>query len=406
MIKMKKFFDNIKKTVPNNKFFIATILFMTAVIFLIIYRFFILPANFYYNKELYNLSNYNIRIGVSKKVRLLRLSHIKKIKPYFRIVKTIKVSPKIRAEGRTTFATPLVRTISLKFGGYISKIYADKAGMKVRKGMPLFSLYSPSLIDAENDYNLAYKNYQRLKNTSFKSQAETIYLSAEKKLLFWGIDKKQLERIKKDKKIIKQIPIYSPINGIVVKKFITRGGYIKPSKRLYELANISKLWMKIFISVHDLKFINIGKRVSLKFAYYKKRVFHGIISYVYPYTYKNGKFIKVRISIANIKHALKINSYGDAYIKMPFTERLVVPASTVAHIGYKDVVLIYDKSKNAFKAKSILIGARDGNYYPVIEGLKPREIVLKLKNLSKKNINSARKINHYLILSSVKINYL
>ena len=91
---------------------------------------------------------------------------------------------------------------------------------------------------------------------------------------------------------------------------------------------------------------------------------------------------------------------------MPFTERLVVPTSTVAHIGYKDVVLIYDKSKNAFKAKSILIGARDGNYYPVIEGLKPREIVLKLKKLNKINIKSARKINHYLILSSVKINSL
>jgi hypothetical protein len=91
---------------------------------------------------------------------------------------------------------------------------------------------------------------------------------------------------------------------------------------------------------------------------------------------------------------------------MPFTERLAVPVSSVAHIGYKDVVLIYDKSKNAFKAKSILIGARDGNYYPVIEGLKSKEIVLKLKNLSKINISDLRKINHYLILSSVKINSL
>lgn len=92
---------------------------------------------------------------------------------------------------------------------------------------------------------------------------------------------------------------------------------------------------------------------------------------------------------------------------MPFTERLVVPISCVTHIGYKDVALIYDKSKNAFKAKSILIGARDGNYYPAIEGLKSKEIVLKLKNLRKIiNINDLRKINHYLILSSVKINSL
>ena len=165
-LKWKNSLTALKKAALNNKFFIPVILLILVGIFLIIYRFFILPVNFYYNKELYNLSNYNIRIGVSKKVRLLRLSRIKKLKPYFRIVKTIKVSPRIRARGRTTFATPLARTISLKFGGYISKIYADKTGIKVRKGMPLFSLYSPSLIDAENDYNLAYKNYQRLKNTS------------------------------------------------------------------------------------------------------------------------------------------------------------------------------------------------------------------------------------------------
>ncbi len=403
---MKKLFDNIKKSALNNKFFIPIILFIMAVIFLIIYRFFILPVNFYYNKELYSLKNYNIKVGTSEKMPPLRLEHIDKLKPYFRVIKTIEVSPRIRTTGRTTFASPLIRTVSLKFGGYISEIYANKTGMRVRKGASLFSLYSTSLINAENDYNLAYKNYQRLKHTSFKPQAETMYLSAEKKLLFWGINKKQLKKIRKDKKIIKQISIYSPINGIVVKKYITEGGYIKPSKKLYELANISKLWVKIFINAHYLKFIKIGERVSLKFAYYKKRIFHGIISYIYPYAYKNRKFIKVRISIANAKHNLKINSYVTVHIKLPFVRRLVVPTSCVAHIGYKDVVLIYNKNKGVFMVKSILIGARSGHYYPIIKGLKPKETVLKLKNLSGININDLRKIDHYLILSSVKIKSL
>lgn len=404
---MKEFLNGLKKAALSNKLFIPAILFIMAVILLIIYRLFILPVNFYYNKELYSLKNYNIKVGPSEKnMPSLRLEHINKLKPYFRVVKTIEVSPRIKATGRTTFVSPLIRTVSLKFGGYISEIYANKTGMKVRKGAPLFSLYSPSLINAENDYSLAYKNYQRLKHTSFRPQAETMYLSAEKKLLFWGINKKQLKKIKNDKKIIKQISIHSPINGIVVKKYITEGDYIKPSKKLYELANISKLWIKIFINAHYLKFIKKGERVSLRFAYYKKRIFHGIISYIYPYTYKNRKFIKVRISVANAKHNLKINSYVTVHIKLPFIRRLVVPTSCVAHIDYKDVVLIYNKNKSVFRAKSILIGARNGNYYPVIRGLKPKETVLKLKNLSGISTNNLRKINHYLILSSVKIKSL
>ena len=401
MFKIKKIFNGVKTTTAKNKLIISGVLVVIPIMLFIAYRFFIMPV-IYYNKK-FNIYSYNIDIGKSSKIRTLELNNIKKIKPYFRTVKTIKVSPTIRANGRTTFASPLVRIVSLKFGGYISKIYADKAGMKIHKSMPLFLLYSPSLIDAENDYILAYKNYLRLKNTSFKSQAETIYLSAEKKLLFWGINKFQIRRIEKENKIIKQIPIYSPINGIVVKKFIVDGGYVKPSARLYELADISKLWMKIFVNVRDLKFIRIGKSVSLKFAYYRNMIFHGIISYIYPYTFKKGKFIKVRISIDNSKDILKINSYGNVYIKMPYSKRLAVPVSAVAHIYRKDVVLIYNKSKNLFQAKSIIVGTRYGGYYSVIEGLKPKETVVKLNNLKKVSVNKAEKIYHYLILSSVKI---
>ena len=401
MFKIKKIFNGVKTTTAKNKLIISGVLVVIPIMLFIAYRFFIMPV-IYYNKK-FNIYSYNIDIGKSSKIRTLELNNIKKIKPYFRTVKTIKVSPTIRANGRTTFASPLVRIVSLKIGGYISKIYADKAGMKIHKSMPLFLLYSPSLIDAENDYILAYKNYLRLKNTSFKSQAETIYLSAEKKLLFWGINKFQIRRIEKENKIIKQIPIYSPINGIVVKKFIVDGGYVKPSARLYELADISKLWMKIFVNVRDLKFIRIGKSVSLKFAYYRNMIFHGIISYIYPYTFKKGKFIKVRISIDNSKDILKINSYGNVYIKMPYSKRLAVPVSAVAHIYRKDVVLIYNKSKNLFQAKSIIVGTRYGGYYSVIEGLKPKETVVKLNNLKKVSVNKAEKIYHYLILSSVKI---
>ncbi len=401
MFKIKKIFNGVKTTIAKNKLIISGVLVVIIIMLFIAYRFFIMPL-VYYNKK-FNIYNYSIGIGKSSKISTLELNNIKKIKPYFRTVKIIKVSPTIRANGRTTFASPLVRIVSLKFGGYISKIYADKDGIKVHRNMPLFLLYSPSLIDAENDYILAYKNYLRLKNTSFKSQAETIYLSAEKKLLFWGINRYQIRRIEKENKIIKQIPIYSPINGIVVKKFIVDGGYVKPSARLYELADISKLWMKIFVNVRDLKFIRIGKSVSLKFAYYRNMIFHGIISYIYPYTFKKGKFIKVRISIDNSKDILKINSYGNVYIKMPYSKRLAVPVSAVAHIYRKDVVLIYNKSKNLFQAKSIIVGTRYGGYYSVIEGLKPKETVVNLNNLKKVSVNTAEKIYHYLILSSVKI---
>lgn len=91
---------------------------------------------------------------------------------------------------------------------------------------------------------------------------------------------------------------------------------------------------------------------------------------------------------------------------MPYSKRLVVPISAVAHIDHKDIVLIYNKNKNVFQAKSIIVGTRYGSYYSVIEGLKSNETVVDLKNLNKVSVNKAEKIYHYLILSSVKIKSL
>ena len=167
MFKIKKNFNSVKTTAAKNKLIISAVFIIIPAILFIAYRFFIMPV-IYYNKKLYN---YNINIGKSNKISTLKLNNIKNIKPYFRTVKEIKVSPAIRSGGRTTFASPLVRIISLKFGGYISKIYADKAGIKIHKGMPLFLIYSPSLIDAENDYILAviYRYSDLDKFSFFKS---------------------------------------------------------------------------------------------------------------------------------------------------------------------------------------------------------------------------------------------
>lgn len=395
-----------KKTDKEKNSLKYNILIAVAALFagMAIYRFFILPEN--YGNKLYDGKYYGITIGKRNKAQLLKLklkqSRIKKLKKYFKPVKFIKISPTVRKEGRLIFAAPLVRTVSLKFSGYVSKVYADKEGVRVRKNHPLFSIYSPALINAQNDYILAYKNYEHLKNTSFKTEAYTMYASAEKKLLFWGLNKEKISAIKANpQKIIRQINIYSPINGIVIKKYIEQGEYIKPGSSLYKLADTSKLWIKIMLSMKDLKFIHKNEKIRITLPKNRKS-FYGDISYIYPYAYNHGKLIKIRISAPNKKDGLKIGSLAYVSIKFPLVRLLTVPASCVAFAGYKDVVLVY-KGGGIFNAKSVILGKRNRKYYSVIRGLKPGEDALELKNIRGINRKTLNKIYHYIVLSSTKM---
>jgi Cu(I)/Ag(I) efflux system membrane fusion protein len=157
------------------------------------------------------------------------------------------------------------------------------------------------------------------------------------------------------------------------------------------------------LNIRYLKSIHTGEKVRIKLSKYKnKKNFYGTVSYIYPSTYSRGKLIKIRISIPNKNGILKIGSFVYAMLKLRSTRLLTVPVSCVAHVGYKDIVLVY-KGGGYFLAKSVILGRGNGKYYDVIEGLKPDEEALRLKNPRGINSKTLNKIYRYVILTSAKM---
>lgn len=293
-------------------------------------------------------------------------------------VKLINLKRKIRTIGEVTYSVPLLKNITLKYSGYVKRLFVNKPGMSVYEGEPLFTVYSPELVNSENNFLLAYKNYEKLKGSNFsfgKKEAKEFLDSSIYRLKLWGITAHQIGELKSGKLVLTDTTVYSPINGVLLKKNIVSGDYFKAGKLLFELAALNRVWMNIWVYEKDISFVRKEDTVKTRFTAYPEKVFSGKVSFIYPYLSHEKRVVEVRLVFNNPKGELKPSMYGNADIFIGGGKTLAVPVSSVLITGGKPIVFIY-KGKGYFIPKHITIGHRADGYYPVLSGLKNGERIV------------------------------
>jgi len=293
-------------------------------------------------------------------------------------VKLINLNRKIRTIGEVTYSAPLLKNITLKYSGYVKRLFANKPGMTVYKGEPLFTVYSPELVNSENNFLLAYKNYKKLKDSNFgfgKKEAKGFLDSSIYRLKLWGVTAHQINELKSGKLIKINTTVYSPVSGVLLKENILPGDYFNAGKPLFELAGLNRVWMNIWVYEKDISFVRKGDTVKTRFNVYPGKVFSGKISFIYPYLSNAKRVIEVRLVFNNPKGYLKPGMYGNADIFVRGEKTLAVPVSSVLITGGKPLVFIY-KGKGYFTPEYVTIGRRANGYYPVLSGLKNGERIV------------------------------
>jgi hypothetical protein len=295
------------------------------------------------------------------------------------MVKYRKISHIVKSIGELTFAEPLIKKISLRYSGYITKLYANKTGMKIFAGEKLFKIYSPSIFNAEKNLFLAYKNYKKAEKTNYKfniSESKRYYRAAEKRLeLYGGISGRQIDKIKKGFYVKSDIAIYSDMSGILLKKYVYSGQHFTRGQTLFKIAGLNKLWMNAWIYENDLKFIHKNSSVSVEFSAFPRKIFNGRVSFIYPYLKSRSRITEARIVFNNSKGLLQPGMFGNVKFVIKPEHKLSIEASSVLWTGTRPLVFIYS-GKGYFKPKHVVLGKRWGNYYPVIRGLRAGEKVV------------------------------
>ncbi len=274
------------------------------------------------------------------------------------VVKKENLQEQVTAYSYLDFAENNRKTISARFNGRIDKLFVDKTGDYVRKGQPLFEIYSPDLVQAQNEYLIALTN----------SQNVSLQKAAKKKLEIFGITPEQIQSLEKASEINLTLTYYSQTSGTVIEKKVQEGSYVNEGTAIYEVAELSTLWNIAEVYENNLSNAKVGSPVKLHLRAYPGEEFNGRVTFIYPVINAQTRTVKVRSEFASLGGKLKPQMYGETIFNSAAGQGLLVPAEAVIIAGKRAVVWA-KAGDGMFEARSVTIGNRYGDKYHIVSGL-------------------------------------
>jgi Cu(I)/Ag(I) efflux system membrane fusion protein len=279
----------------------------------------------------------------------------------------------IKAVGRVDYAEPNISIVNLKFDGWIEKLFVNSTGRAVRKGEPLFDIYSPELVSAQQEYLIALKAGPTL------GESSSLLKSAREKLRLWDITDSQVEELERTRQFKKTVTVYSPGPGIVVEKNVLQGQKIMAGENLYKIADLSRVWILGEIYEYELPFIKMGQETQIFLSYYPGEPFAGKIIYIYPYLKPETRTNQIRIEVANPGLKLKPEMFASLEIQVDYGTRLTVPVDAVLDAGESKIVFVA-KVDGYFEPREVRLGVRGEDTFEVLDGVSEGENIVTSAN--------------------------
>ncbi|MBU1262652.1 efflux RND transporter periplasmic adaptor subunit [bacterium] len=278
---------------------------------------------------------------------------------------------KVRAKGIVSYDERKIFIVNTKFEGWIEELFVNYTGKFVKEGDPLFTVYSPELVSAQEEYLLALRSRNISEGSEFaeiKESQDMLISSARKRLKLWDISDEQIKKLEETGQIKKRLTIYSPYSGFVVEKMAIKGARIMPGDMLYKIANTSSVWIIADVYEQDIPFVKLGQMASISLLSMPQKALSGKISYIYPYLEEEIRTVKVRIEVPNNDFILKPNMYANIEVNVGLGRRLSVLESAVIDTGERQIAIL-SKGDGYFKPVEVKVGVKVEDYYEVLSGL-------------------------------------
>jgi Cu(I)/Ag(I) efflux system membrane fusion protein/cobalt-zinc-cadmium efflux system membrane fusion protein len=286
----------------------------------------------------------------------------------------------IRAYGNVTYDETRIYTVNTKFDGWIEKLHVGFEGESVQKGQPLFDIYSPELVTAQEEYLLALRQYHKLAKSSYpqiRTGAIRILRASRKRLQYWDLSKQQIEKIGKTGQVQKAITVFSPASGVVTKKNAFDGHFVKAGEHQYEIVDLSKVWVDVEVYEYELPWIWKWMPAEIELSYLPGKRFFGRVQFIYPYLTAKTRTAKLRLEFDNPAFLLKPDMYANVVLKSRLSgSGLVIPQEAVIDSGVRQIVFVA-LGKGRFEPREVKIGVEvNGLKYQILEGLSEGEPIV------------------------------
>ena len=250
--------------------------------------------------------------------------------------------------------------VNVRVSGWVEKLYVNETGMHVDAGAPLFELYAPDLVTAQEELLLA----KRLVSTA---GGNSLVMAARRRLALWNISEQTIAEIEETGAVRRRLTIRSPYRGHVLEKNVIEGQMVRAGDRLFLIADLSTVWIEPSIFEQDIALVREGQRAAITLDALPGRDFAGRVTFIYPTLDMTTRTLRVRIEIPNPRGIIKPMMYGTVRIRTAGLRGVTVPLTAVLPTGERDVAFVLHGG--AVVPTDVTVGARGDTTILVIEGL-------------------------------------
>ena len=274
----------------------------------------------------------------------------------------------IRAVGEVTFDERLLSHVTLRFDGYIGDLKADYVGTRVEKGQVLFTVYSPELLSAQQEY------LETLKRRGNPGD-DPLLRAARQRLALWDFSAEEIQALERRGEPQDYVPIYAPRSGTLIERNIADGSAATSGQTLLTIADLSRVWIEAEVFEADLELVQRGMTATVTLPYLPGRVYPATVEHVYPYLNGETRTGRIRLSLENPDGELKPDMYAEVTLQADIGRRLSVPETAVIVAGESRIVF-RDLGAGRLEPVRIRTGRRAGGFVEVLEGLAPGDTVV------------------------------
>src|ERR1700688_1471945 len=292
------------------------------------------------------------------------------------------IQDEIRTTGTVAIDETKLSYVQVRYSGYIEKVFANATYQYIRKGQPLFTIYSPDLVATEREYLVAKQNQQQVAQSTVpgvESSAASLLNAASERLKQWGVPQQEIARLESTGEVQQELEFDSPVSGYITERNALPSVAVQPEMRLFTVADLSSVWVQAQVFQNDLGRLKVGDPATLTVSTFPGRTFRGRVDFIYPQLDTDTRTAKVRIVSSTSDLQLKPGMFVNVALKVPMGSQLVIPESGVLQSGSRQIAFV-ERSDGYLDPREVELGPRIGDEFIVTKGLKAGEQIVTSAN--------------------------
>jgi len=289
------------------------------------------------------------------------------------------ITRQIRTVGYLGYDEEKIVSVTTKYTGFIEKTYVNYVGQPVTKGEPLFEIYSPALVQTEQELLSAkrYADSMRGADPEVARRAESLLDAARERLGYWDITPGQIEELEKTGTVFRTLKVVAPAGGVVMWRMEgLEGMAARPGMELLKIVDLSDLWLTVEVFSDQLPWVRIGSPASINLTYFPGETFRGRVRYIEPEVSEKTRTIRLTLEVPNPKRRLRVGMYATVRFEpVVAKDALTVPSEAVFRTGERNVVVVA-LGGGKFAPRDVKLGPEGDGFVQVLEGLEENDQVV------------------------------